>query len=312
MKLIVSTFEEFSSLFSNPEIVFNSASFAQLNRVKCHRIHYIVFRDSKVRLGIILGETHDMLLSPFSSPFGGFSQAVNATVRLQSLEEAISLLKLYASELGKKLTITLPPTIYNRDLISKTVSALARDGFTQDYIDLSYYIPVTDTDSYLGRLNRSAVKNLNSATNNNLTFYIADSDEDRRLAYDIIRINRESKGYPLRMSYDQIEDTASVIEVTYFIIKLDQKAIASALVFNVTDKISQVVYWGNIPEASDMRPMNFMPLKLVEHYHRIGVEILDIGPSTEFGVPNYGLCEFKSSIGCESDLKFKFTFNPLK
>lgn len=312
MKLIVSTFEEFSSLFSNPEIVFNSASFAQLNRVKCHRIHYIVFRDSKVRLGIILGETHDMLLSPFSSPFGGFSQAVNATVRLQSLEEAISLLKFYASELGKKLTITLPPTIYNRDLISKTVSALARAGFTQDYIDLSYYIPVTDTDSYLGRLNRSAVKNLNSATNNHLTFYIADSDEDRRLAYDIIRINRESKGYPLRMSYDQIEDTASVIEVTYFIIKLDQKAIASALVFNVTDKISQVVYWGNIPEASDMRPMNLMPLKLVEHYHRLGVEILDIGPSTEYGVPNYGLCDFKSSIGCESDLKFKFTFNPLK
>jgi len=33
---------------------------------------------------------------------------------------------------------------------------------------------------------------------------------------------------------------------------------------------------------------------------------IDIGPSTENSIPNYGLCEFKESIGC--DISPKYTF----
>ena len=32
-----------------------------------------------------------------------------------------------------------------------------------------------------------------------------------------------------------------------------------------------------------------------------------IGPSTESSIPNYGLCEFKESIGCEINQKFTFS-----
>ena len=44
-------------------------------------------------------------------------------------------------------------------------------------------------------------------------------------------------------------------------------------------------------------------LRLMEVYD---VVILDIGPSTENGIPNYGLCEFKESIGCSVTMKYSF------
>lgn len=34
------------------------------------------------------------------------------------------------------------------------------------------------------------------------------------------------------------------------------------------------------------------------------LKYLDIGPSTENSIPNYGLCDFKESIGCRRSLKY--------
>ncbi|MGL4993322.1 MAG: hypothetical protein ACRC6R_04215 [Bacteroidales bacterium] len=311
MKLIISTSEEYSQLFLSSTIVFNTPSFAQINQSKCQRLHYLLFKDSKLRLGLILGEKQESLYCPFSSPFGCFEQADKGFINLEIVDQALSLLKEYASNQGKRLTITLPPVNYDRDLISKMVSSFSRLGFIQESVDLSYYIPTCDPQSYRERLKRNARKNLSRSESSDLSFIVAQSDSEKVLAYDVIKHNRQSKGYPLRMSYEDIIMTSSVVRINFFLIMRASEAIASAIVFDVTDRISQVVYWGNIESYSDMRPMNFLAIKLVEHYHYRGVDILDIGPSTEDGLPNYGLCEFKSSIGCESDLKFKFTFNPL-
>ncbi|MGL5894028.1 MAG: hypothetical protein ACRCZM_05390 [Bacteroidales bacterium] len=312
MNLQITTYEEYSKLFPTSPIVFNSADFAQLNASKCDQIHFLLFIDSKLRLGLIVGEHQDRLSSPFSAPFGGFTQADNSFIKLEVVEQAINLLKEFAQERGKSISITLPPIIYNRDMISKSVSALIRSGFVQEYVDLSYYIPISDTATYVSRLKRNARKNLKKAEQTNMSFQLVQSDQDRRLAYDIIKLNRDSRGYPLRMSYEEIISTTDVIRVNFFLLKSGDRGVASAIVFEINRSVSQIVYWGNIDDSSELRPMNILPLRLVEHYHSIGVNILDIGPSTEFGVPNYGLCDFKSSIGCESDLKFKFTFNPLK
>jgi hypothetical protein len=37
-----------------------------------------------------------------------------------------------------------------------------------------------------------------------------------------------------------------------------------------------------------------------------GMKFVDIGPSTENSIPNYGLCEFKESIGCTVVNKYSF------
>lgn len=52
--------------------------------------------------------------------------------------------------------------------------------------------------------------------------------------------------------------------------------------------------------------MNMLTYSLFQHYRKTGVRILDIGISTENGIPNFGLCEFKESIGCSVSLKYCF------
>jgi hypothetical protein len=67
-----------------------------------------------------------------------------------------------------------------------------------------------------------------------------------------------------------------------------------------------VIYWGDINGYSELRPMNYLSYKVFEHYHNSDIRIVDIGPSSEQGVPSYGLCNFKESIGCVTTLKPTF------
>ena len=53
--------------------------------------------------------------------------------------------------------------------------------------------------------------------------------------------------------------------------------------------------------------INFLAYQLIQYYTKKGIKILDIGISTEDGIPNYGLCDFKESIGCFLSSKIIFT-----
>lgn len=65
-----------------------------------------------------------------------------------------------------------------------------------------------------------------------------------------------------------------------------------------------MIYWGDIDGYSEERPMNLLAENVYEFYQQKGIHVLDIGPSTENGVPNYGLCDFKESIGCQCSSKY--------
>ena len=67
-----------------------------------------------------------------------------------------------------------------------------------------------------------------------------------------------------------------------------------------------MIYWGDIDGYSEERPMNLLAENVYEFYQQKGIQVLDIGPSTENGVPNYGLCDFKESIGVSVLIKVYF------
>ena len=72
------------------------------------------------------------------------------------------------------------------------------------------------------------------------------------------------------------------------------------------EKFVQVIYWGNYPDTDQFKSMNFLAFKVFEYYKNSGIEIIDIGPSTEFSIPNRGLCDFKQGIGCSVTTKLSF------
>ena len=154
------------------------------------------------------------------------------------------------------------------------------------------------------------LSNLKIAFSNNLIFKQCTSYEEKKLAYNIISLNRKSRGFPLRMSWVHIENTIKLIPADFFLLlNADQHIIASSIVFNVSQGIVQIIYWGDNPQFSALKTMNFLAYKIFEFYKQQNYIVIDIGPSTENSVPNYGLCDFKESIGCDISLKLGFQIN---
>lgn len=289
--------------------VFNSVGFSTLNEDKCDELRCLEFKDHKPRMGITLGLRGSLLCSPFSAPFGGFVFA-NPDTPLEMVDKAVKSLIRYADLHRLSLRITLPPAFYHPQLINKQIFCLTANGFRQIYNDINFHFDLTSFDDYTTVLWRNARKNLQRARREPFVFKKAQSQEEIIAAYNTIQQNRKAKGYPLKMSLQQVLDTINVVPADFFNLSINGANVAAAQVFHVADDIVQVIYWGDAPGFENYRPMNYLAAKVVEYYKKAGIRIVDVGPSSQFGVPSIGLCNFKESIGCKVESKFTFEYNP--
>lgn len=129
--------------------------------------------------------------------------------------------------------------------------------------------------------------------------------------YDIIKINRESRGFPLRMTLDEVIATSKIIPTDFFIVyDKYNNGVASAVVHHMRSDLVRVVYWGNTPESEQFRPVNFISYNIFSYYKQFeDIKIIDIVTSTVDSVPNIGLCAFKESIGCHCSPKISYILN---
>lgn len=289
--------------------VFNSVEFSSLNEDKCDELRCLEFKDHKPRMGITLGRRGSLLCSPFSAPFGGFVFAHTETP-LEMVDKAVKSLIRYADLHRLSLRITLPPAFYHPQLINKQIFCLTANGFRQIYNDVNFHFELTNFDDYTAILWRNARKNLQRARREPFVFKKAQNQEEIIAAYNTIQQNRKAKGYPLKMSLQQVLDTINVVPADFFNLSINGANVAAAQVFHVAVGIVQVIYWGDAPGFENYRPMNYLAAKVVEYYKKAGIRIVDVGPSSQFGVPSIGLCNFKESIGCKVESKFTFEYNP--
>lgn len=307
MNITEITSNEYAEIFSSPNHIFNSTPFTELNARKCEKICHLAFSDTKARMGITLGQRDNVLYSPFSAPFGGFDFKKDESIL--KIEEAIIALKQYGKDSNKKIKITFPPLFYNESLLSKTIATLINQHAQIEFSEINYHFDLSSFPHFNSLIDRGARKNLNNAMKQGFVFEKINNEKisDIERAYNVIKTNRESHGYPLRMSLSDILKTIKIIPADFFIIKLNNIDIAAAQIFHIKQGIAQVIYWGDIPGYGASRPMNFLSYKLFEYYYNRGLKILDIGPSTEGGKPNYGLCDFKENIGCIASLRYTFS-----
>ncbi|MBT1700537.1 hypothetical protein KK083_26855 [Fulvivirgaceae bacterium PWU4] len=291
-----------------PYHVFGGAAFNKLNESKAESVYYLLFKDTKNRVAISGGVTGGVFSSPFSAPFGAFIP-LSADLRLPFLEESIDALETWAREKKiSKIKLTLPPAVYDNTFIAKQVNSLYRKQFTIGNIELNHHFDLSRLGpGYLESIWHNARKNLKASLASNLSFRRCESVDEQAAAYEVIRRNREARGFPLRMTWEQVHATSQVVPADFFLAAdATGTDIAAAVVFTVADKVVQVIYWGDLPEYAHLRTMNFLSYSVFEYYKKNNYRIVDIGPSTENSVPNYGLCEFKESIGCEVTSKFTF------
>lgn len=294
-----------------PFTEYNKIEFYEFNKNKVDNVKYLLFSNNKKRFTFVGGIKNNSFFSPFSSSFECFSE-LSEHSKIEHYFSAISsLIKWGKDNKLQKIYITLPPFYYGYSHISKMANALIANEFYISSMDINFefYTKNYNDDSPLniiGSARQKLRKALNKAYKKDLIFK---KTEDFDVVYDVIKQNRISKNYALKMSYEECVMTSKIIPTDLFLVSLPTgEPIASAICHRINDKIIRVIYWGNVPNTDDFSPMNFLSKELFHFYYEENkIEIIDIGPSTlEKSIPNFGLCDFKESIGCESSLKISF------
>lgn len=289
-----------------PKIIFDTVEFNELNKYKVKKVHYYLFGEKKKYFALSLGEGNDRdFYNPYSAPFASWVN-LRKNWTLEQLEEAVGAFDRFAHDHMKCVRFTLPPEFYGSKMIAGLLNILLRYGYSISWQDLNYAIDLHQytEKNYVHQIRQNARKNLRQALSNGLSLVLCIDLEMKKEAYRIIAINREERGYPLRMSWDQVRETIGIVSHEFFLVKYNDISVAAAIVFHVTDEIAQVIYWGNILEYNSLRSINYLAFQLVEFYKAKGFHYLDIGPSSEKGNLNYGLCDFKDGIGCFASSKF--------
>jgi hypothetical protein len=298
--------------FDSP-IIFDTVEFHEYHQSNVDKVWLIEIQSNDNILGkMYVGILSEEALTPYSSPFSLIYLKKNYTVK-DAITFFDSLNKLLLVMKVRELTVTLPPSFYNRNLITILSSAMLSNGFRISSININSHFNLSqfnNIEDYKSKLGSSKRNYLNRAIKNNLSFDVLRLDE-AHLAYEIIRINRTQKKYPLRMTLEKILDLAIIYKekIRFFAIKHDSEFIASAIVFDITDTISQVIYWGDNSTYSYLNPMVYLAFNLIEFYKDLAKSILDLGPSSENGIINEGLADFKKSIGSEFDFKITMKLN---
>lgn len=307
MELLEITHEEYGKITESKGVFFCKEHFLELNRDKVEKVRYFLGRDKKNRLAFAVGETENEWKAPYSAPFAMVVELQKITP-IEYYWEFIALLNEAAVKAGIcKITILLPPDIYGAGNNSKIINALLGSNYIVEYEEVNYALNLKEIklDLYKDMLQSNARRNLKISLNSNLLLVKCTNLEEKKAAYEVIQKNHEEKGYPLRMSWKQVEETLDIVNHDVFLVKKNSEVLASAIIFHVKNNIVQIIYWGNMPGVEMYKPMNFLAYKLIEYYKEQNVAIIDIGPSSENGLPNYGLCSFKESIGCEVSSKYR-------
>lgn len=299
MEIIEVSAKEYGEIIKSPYFVFGSAAFNELNKIKCDKVFYLLFREGKYRLGISGGLMNNIFCSPFSSPYGGFLY-LSSDVKIQYLEEAVKLLDQWAVENGiGSLRIIPPPPVFDGSFIAKQVNCLWRAGYNISELNLNYSLNLAlMTDKYMESIWHNARKNLKISLNSGLTFVKCDDINEKKVAYDVIAKNRERRGNPLRMPWEEILKTCGLISADFFLVYANSLPAAAAIVFDINPACVRVIYWGDMEGFSEFKVMNFLSFRIFDYYKSIGKSIVELGIATEHSVPNYGLSEFKEGIGC--------------
>lgn len=295
----------------NLTCVFNTSDFVELNKSKVDCIRYIIiYKGLSPRFACVFGETEGEWRCPFSAPFG-YIEPIKKGQSISNYEQALTAVERLAYEKGcRKIMITLPPSFYDSNVIDSWCVLMLNNGWKEQYVDISFGLNIEKmAENYESFIEYNARKNLKIALKSELNIRECVTEFEKREAYKIIKKNREYKGYPLRMSESQVMETINVVPAKLFIVNDGEKNIASALVYDVTSDKAQIIYWGDIPEVTEKKAINYLGYELSKIYLERGFSWLDIGPSTEEGVPNYGLCNFKDSIGCQRTAKFRLFKN---
>lgn len=304
MKLIDTDKAAFRKCFPADPNPFISESFIELNSRKADRIIRLVEDTNEPVIGLVAGVKDNVIKSPFSAPFGGF-HFNKEKIYISEIDRFLKLMKEYAALNGlTRIEITTPPDIYHTTFNAKVMSALLRHEFRFTLPEITNWV---DLEKFSGVFSqKNSREYYRQAERNNLTFSITSDLQEKQRIFDLICENRAKFGRPVFMTFDDLLLTGEIWPADFFKVEsLNGQIVASAIFYRNHQNICYAVFWGDNDEGRPLRAMDYLLLNLFSHYKGSGFKFMDLGISTEGGIPNEGLLRFKESHEAVSSLRYK-------
>jgi acetyltransferase-like isoleucine patch superfamily enzyme/RimJ/RimL family protein N-acetyltransferase len=295
--------EAYYKIFTIDPHPFLSQKFLELNKSKVERVLYLVNDNSKTSIGLVVGLKHGFLLSPFTAPFGGFHFS-HQILYIEIINSFIQDLQLYIiSNNFNGINITLPPNIYHQTINSKLVNCLYYSGFSIKSLDITSWV---DLNLFENRYRiKSSREHLNQAYKYDLVFNLISQKEKKLEAYELIMLNRKRRNRPIYMTFSDLEKLNGILDIDFFeVSNKNNEMLASAIIYRTHKSIVYIVFWGDNEKGRPLRAMDFCIFNLLNYYKQDGYNFLDIGISTENGVPNEGLLRFKETHEAISSVRY--------
>ena len=216
---------------------------------------------------------------------------------------------------SRVIKITSYPFSYAQEQAHTLTQVLLQQNFIIKNSEITHFLDITK-QSFSENISPAAQRRLKKCQKNeNLIFekYILadDLDEKRKqlnICYNIFVENRQRKKYPVSIDFESLFRLFCEFpdEHTIFVVK-DLDTIIS---FSVAIRINKSILYHFIPADvvgyEAFSPMIFLLNGMYEYCQKEKIKILDLGISTDNGMPNYGLIRFKKSLGAKSSLKLTF------
>lgn len=242
--------------------------------------------------------------SPARGTFAGYD--TDPTLTLEELATFHDVVEARLRARGATRIEILPaPMAHHPAAVSNQLYLLRARGFEIAGCDLNHTIAVDDT-----RLaDRMAYNNLKRLRKCEREGIVGQRLNATMLdaVYATIAENRASKGYPMSMTFDQLQQMVELFPdaVQLFGASSAERLSAAAICLRVSPSVLYAFCWGDRPEFGDSSPVVPVAAAIYQYCQEQQIEILDAGTSTIDREPNHGLIRFKRGLGFEESLKFR-------
>lgn len=265
-----------------------------------------VYADGEVYVRIHVALVGTEAISLPKSSFGGFDLHPEASA--DDIRFALDALSQFCR--GKhifSIRLIMYPDCYDSFSAGLIHEALQLRNARALYTDETQYLPI-GREPFDASIRPDERRHLNHARKQDWRFW-QEPSEMLSDAYELIRLSREMKGYPVTMTLNDLIRSFSMFPDHYFLFSIRNASgemLAACVAIHVNEHVLYDFYHGDNPEARKHSPVVPLIEGLFSYARTHGYGVLDLGTSTENGVRNENLFDFKKHLGAEISAKVTY------
>lgn len=287
--------------------IFNTYRYFDVHKNTSSTYFCLVDRDNNSILGV--AHFTDIGSGVFRSPSRGTFSGIE--FQKADLEQQIFFITQIENRMmskgAKKIAIASAPFHHNIVESTYLFNSLTNVGYSIAGQEMNFAVAV-DSTSLIEKMAYNNRKRVKKCQRSNFVFEQVFTPIECQQVYELIAENRSSKGYPISMTSQQVQEMLKAFPESVYFFKAvaNGQAVASAICIKIDADVLYVFYWGDLPGFEQYSPITFLANGIYEFCQANQFKLMDAGTSTLNGQPNLGLIKFKENLGMTAALKLSY------